>query len=129
MKFLKSYTGALVVLAAVIVLSAPLGCLRSVNAQRAQGLELFAQGGQGDGGSVASDLQDRICLLYTSERISVADITFGYDERGAMKGLCRASKLLMITTRGLSLIHIFSSRQRGFDSRTGHHHFSVRMSL
>ena len=60
MKFLKSYTGALVVLAAVIVLSAPLGCLRSVNAQRAQVLELFAQGGQGDGGSVASDLQDRI---------------------------------------------------------------------
>lgn len=60
MKFLKSYTGAMVVLAAVIVLSAPLGCLRSVNAQRAQVLELFAQGGQGDGGSVASDLQDRI---------------------------------------------------------------------
>ena len=47
MKFLKSYTGAMVVLAAVIVLSAPLGCLRSVNAQRAQVLELFAQGGQG----------------------------------------------------------------------------------
>ena len=34
------------------------------------------------------------------ERISVADITFGYDERGAMKGLCRAERLLFITTRG-----------------------------
>ena len=55
-----TFYGLVVVLAAVIVLSAPLGCLRSVNAQRAQVLELFAQGGQGDGGSVASDLQDRI---------------------------------------------------------------------
>ena len=34
------------------------------------------------------------------ERISVTDITFGYDEQGAMVGLCRASKLLLITTRG-----------------------------
>ena len=34
------------------------------------------------------------------ERVSVADITFGYDELGAMVGRCRASKLLYITTRG-----------------------------
>ena len=34
------------------------------------------------------------------ERISVTDITFGYDEQGAMVGLCKASKLLLITTRG-----------------------------
>ena len=34
------------------------------------------------------------------ERISVTDLTFGYSEEGAMVGLCRASKLLYITTRG-----------------------------
>ena len=34
------------------------------------------------------------------ERVTVADLTFGYDERGAMVGKCRASKLLYITTRG-----------------------------
>ena len=34
------------------------------------------------------------------ERVTVTDITFGYDEQGAMVGLCRASKLLLITTRG-----------------------------
>ena len=34
------------------------------------------------------------------ERISVTDVTFGYDEQGAMVGLCRASKLLYVVTRG-----------------------------
>ena len=34
------------------------------------------------------------------ERGTVADLTFGYDEQGAMVGKCRASKLLYITTRG-----------------------------
>ena len=34
------------------------------------------------------------------ERVTVADITFGYDAQGAMVGKCRASKLLYITTRG-----------------------------
>ena len=34
------------------------------------------------------------------ERVSVTDITFGYDDQGAMVGLCRASRLLLITTRG-----------------------------
>ena len=34
------------------------------------------------------------------ERVTVADLTFGYDEQGAMVGKCRASKLLYITTRG-----------------------------
>ena len=34
------------------------------------------------------------------ERISVTDVTFGYDDRGAMVGLCRASKLLYVVTRG-----------------------------
>ena len=46
------------------------------------------------------DLSFPAILKIYLERISVADITFGYDERGAMKGLCRASKLLLITTRG-----------------------------
>ena len=34
------------------------------------------------------------------ERVTVADLTFGYDAQGAMVGKCRASKLLYITTRG-----------------------------
>ena len=34
------------------------------------------------------------------ERISVTDLTFGYDDQGRMVGLCRAEKLLFITTRG-----------------------------
>ena len=46
------------------------------------------------------DLSFPAILKIYLERISVTNITFGYDERGAMKGLCRASKLLLITTRG-----------------------------
>lgn len=34
------------------------------------------------------------------ERITVTDITFGYDEQGKNIGLCKAKKLLFITTRG-----------------------------
>lgn len=34
------------------------------------------------------------------ERISVTNITFGYDEQGKNIGLCKAEKLLLITTRG-----------------------------
>ena len=46
------------------------------------------------------DLNFPAILKIYLERISVTDITFGYDEKGAMKGLCRADKLLLITTRG-----------------------------
>lgn len=34
------------------------------------------------------------------ERITVTNITFGYKEQGANVGLCKAGKLLLITTRG-----------------------------
>ena len=34
------------------------------------------------------------------ERITVTNITFGYDEQGNNVGLCKAGKLLLITTRG-----------------------------
>lgn len=34
------------------------------------------------------------------ERITVTDITFGYDDAGMLKGLCNAQKLLLVTTRG-----------------------------
>ena len=30
----------------------------------------------------------------------MTDLTFGYDDQGRMVGLCRAEKLLFITTRG-----------------------------
>ena len=46
------------------------------------------------------DLTYPAILKIYLERISVTDITFGYDEKGDMKGLCRADKLLFITTRG-----------------------------
>lgn len=68
MKFFKSYTGALTLLAVVIVLALPLGCLRSVHAERAKVLEVFEQGTAGDGYSASSDLQARISIgknLYT----------------------------------------------------------------
>ena len=46
------------------------------------------------------DLSYPAILKIYLERISVTDITFGYDDQGAMRGLCQADKLLFITTRG-----------------------------
>ena len=46
------------------------------------------------------DLSFPAILKIYLERISVTDITFGYDEQGNNVGLCRADKLLLITTRG-----------------------------
>ena len=46
------------------------------------------------------DLSFPAILKIYLERISVTDITFGYNEQGDMVGLCRAEELLLITTRG-----------------------------
>lgn len=46
------------------------------------------------------DLNYPAILKIYLERISVCDITFGYDDAGQMKGLCQAGGLLLITTRG-----------------------------
>ena len=46
------------------------------------------------------DLDFPAILKIYLERISMADITFGYGADGALVGLCRAKKLLLITTRG-----------------------------
>ena len=46
------------------------------------------------------DLSFPAILKIYLERISVTNITFGYDEEGNSMGLCRADKLLLITTRG-----------------------------
>lgn len=46
------------------------------------------------------DLSYPAILKIYLERISVTDITFGYDDQGDSVGLCRAQKLLFITTRG-----------------------------
>ena len=46
------------------------------------------------------DLSFPAILKIYLERISVTNITFGYDEQGNNVGLCRAGKLLLITTRG-----------------------------
>lgn len=46
------------------------------------------------------DLSFPAILKIYLERISVTDITFGYEDSGAMTGLCKADRLLYITTRG-----------------------------
>lgn len=46
------------------------------------------------------DLSFPAVLKIYLERISVSGITFGYDDQGANLGLCKADKLLLITTRG-----------------------------
>lgn len=46
------------------------------------------------------DLSYPAILRIYLERISVCDITFGYDEEGHSLGLAKAEKLLFITTRG-----------------------------
>ncbi|MBM6723563.1 FMN-dependent NADH-azoreductase [Pseudoflavonifractor phocaeensis] len=46
------------------------------------------------------DLSFPAALKIYLERISVTDITFGYDTDGKGVGMCKASKLLYITTRG-----------------------------
>ena len=46
------------------------------------------------------DLSFPAILKIYLERISVTGLTFGYDELGRSVGLCRAEKLLLITTRG-----------------------------
>ena len=63
MKFLKSYTGGLVVLAVVIVLSVLLGSHRSLVGERAKVEAQFAP--------IAGDLQD--CLDITANVLSVAE--------------------------------------------------------
>lgn len=46
------------------------------------------------------DLSFPAILKIYLERITVTNITFGYNEQGANVGLCKAGKLLLITTRG-----------------------------
>lgn len=46
------------------------------------------------------DLHFPAILKIYLERISVTDITFGYTPEGRSMGLCRAEKLLFVTTRG-----------------------------
>ncbi len=46
------------------------------------------------------DLSYPAILKIYLERISVTNITFGYNEQGRMVGLCNAESLLYITTRG-----------------------------
>lgn len=46
------------------------------------------------------DLSFPAILKIYLERISVTNITFGYDNLGRSVGLCKADKLLLITTRG-----------------------------
>lgn len=70
MKFLKSYTGAMVVLAAVILLSIPLGSHRSLVAERDKVEAQFDL--------IAGDLQD--CLDITANLGTVAGRYLDYEE-------------------------------------------------
>ena len=76
MKFLKSYTGGLVVLAVVIVLSVLLGSHRSLVGERAKVEAQFAP--------IAGDLQD--CLDITANVLSVADRYLEENQLAALEG-------------------------------------------
>lgn len=76
MKFLKSYTGGLVVLAAVIVLSVLLGSHRSLMSERARVEEQFAP--------IAGDLQD--CLDITANLLTVGERYLDAADLAALEG-------------------------------------------
>ena len=76
MKFLKSYTGGLVVLAVVIVLSVLLGSHRSLVGERAKVEVQFAP--------IAGDLQD--CLDITANVLSVAERYLEENQLAALEG-------------------------------------------
>lgn len=63
------------------------------------------------------DLSYPAILKIYLERISVTNITFGYDDQGNNVGLCKADKLLLITTRGGS----FSLPETGWMESGAHH--------
>ena len=83
MKFLKSYTGGLVVLAVVIVLSVLLGSHRSLVGERAKVEAQFAP--------IAGDLQD--CLDITANLLTVAG---SYLEGGDLRPLADARTALAL---------------------------------
>lgn len=63
------------------------------------------------------DLSYPAILKIYLERISVTNITFGYDDQGNNVGLCKAEKLLLITTRG----GCFSLPETGWMESGAHH--------
>ena len=88
MKFLKSYTGGMVVLAVVIVLSVLLGSHRSLVSERAKVEEQFAP--------IAGDLQD--CLDITANVLTVGE---RYLEESDLAGL-EGSRNMLSDWHGIS---------------------------
>ena len=88
MKFLKSYTGGMVVLAVVIVLSVLLGSHRSLVSERAKVEEQFAP--------IAGDLQD--CLDITANVLTVGE---RYLEESDLTGL-EGSRNMLSDWHGIS---------------------------
>ena len=84
MKFLKSYTGAMVVLATVIVVSVLFGSHRSLTAERAKVEAMFYSGTDGSGYSIATDLDD--CLGITANVITVAERYLDAGDLEALEG-------------------------------------------
>ena len=76
MKFLKSYTGGMVVLAVVIVLSVLLGSHRSLVSERGKVEEQFAP--------IAGDLQD--CLDITANVLTVGERYLEESQMAALEG-------------------------------------------
>ena len=75
MKFLKSYTGAMVVMVVVIALSVLLGSHRSLTAARSQVEELFYTGADGSGQSIATDLEQRRAVAANLESVALRYLT------------------------------------------------------
>ena len=88
MKFLKTYTGGMVVLAVVIVLSVLLGSHRSLVSERAKVEEQFAP--------IAGDLQD--CLDITANVLTVGE---RYLEESDLAGL-EGSRNMLSDWHGIS---------------------------
>ncbi len=83
MKFLKSYTGAMVVMTVVILLSVLLGSHRSLTAERAK-IEARFYEGDGSGWSIATDLGD--CVDIAANVLSVAERYLNGSELEALTG-------------------------------------------
>ena len=83
MKILKSYTGAMVVLAVVIVVSTLFGSHRSLTEQRRQ-VEALFYGTKEQAGSIAGDLQD--CLDITANLLSVGRKYLPQEGLAALEG-------------------------------------------
>lgn len=89
MKFLKSYSGAVLVTVVVIALSVLFGAHRSLTAEREAVEALFTQGADGSGYSIATDLED--CRGIAANLLTVAG---RYLDQSELQTLAGSSNML-----------------------------------